>query len=172
MDYRQSKTFSCDQINEDSAKSVSIDLQLECLDSRFLTISEKLIEDRDIPGFTQISKDKSYPVFDLGSIYDEVVIRRLVELDGYRSLHKSLKQINADFHFQILPSAGMVRPNPTLLLIIDLYKNYASNMSAKNRHMYPDFCLNDNKSWPERVTPLSPKGMDQNENGPIQFKFS
>ena len=171
MDYRQSKTFSCDQTNGDDTKSVSVDLQLECLDLRFQDIAERLIKDRRIPGFNVIESKKTYPVFDLGYVYDEGVIRRLVTLRGYHDLHKALKELNADFRFQILPSAGMVRPHPTLLLIVDLYKNYASNMSAKNRHMYPGFGFNDNRSLSDNVADLKiPE--KQGTQDPIQFKFS
>ena len=88
---------------------------------------------------------KPQAIFDLGCVPSSDVLDRILELEGYQAFHKTLKIMNADFRFQILPSAGMVRPNPSLLLIVESYRNYASNMTSKNRHMYPGFSANDNR---------------------------
>lgn len=175
MDYRSTSSH-----HNNDACSVSEDgeicarFQLDVLNDRFKDIAKRLLDDRDLAGFDPQYRRQSHSVFDLGTICDHAVIEELVLLDGYRKLHDSLKKINADFHFQVLPSAGMMRPTPCLLLIVEQYKNYASNMHDKNRHMYPGFSANDNRSL---FKPVFNEGGDDIslptvKCAPIHFNFS
>lgn len=144
MDYRQSSRHHNDAAGNEMATDESVFLQLEVLNNRFQDIAKRLLDERDMVDFEPQLRRQSHSVFELGGLCDKSVLSRLIHLRGYRALHESLKKINADFHFQVLPSAGMVRPTPCLLLIVEQCKNYASNLDDRNRHMYPGFFANDN----------------------------
>jgi|GEM_PF-1713962 hypothetical protein len=154
MDYRQSSYRHNGIMENEASINESSFLQLDILNSRFKEIAKRLLDDRDMADFEPQMRRQSHSVFELGTLCDNTVMTRLVHLEGYRALHATLKKINADFHFQVLPSAGMVRPTPCLLLIIEQDKNYASNLDEKNRHMYPGFFANDNGAGFNRVRKL------------------
>jgi len=133
-------------------------LQLEALDMRFDEISLSLMND-----FCLEERTKTPKVFDLGGMYDTDVMGKLVHLIGYRKLQNALRLINADFSFQVLPSAGMARPSPKLLVIIERQQNYGTNCTEKNKYMYPEFCVNDNTRFGQACS---------TQKTPIQINFA
>ncbi len=175
MDYRTSKTvLDTDKVDTGAVRPVSSDLQLKTLDGVFSDIAKRLTRDMELMGYCPKYRKSSHPVFDLGPLHDEDVMLRMAKTKGYIALHETLKEINADFHFQILPSAGVLRPTPMMLLNIELNTSYGTNCTSRNRHMYPDHHLNDNHSAPEasgqNILPLNrPMRL---ADTPISFRFA
>ena len=166
MDYRQSKNHAYDSDLDTSVKTDSALIQLDALDQRFEYIAKQLMDHRDLCHFDSTLKRPMSQIFDLGYVYSRDVLSRLVHLKGYSKFHHVLKSMNADFHFQALPSAGMVRPTPSFLLIVESSKNYGANCDDKNRHMYPGFSANDNAG--SKDYPATSKVQ---AGTPIQFRF-
>ena len=143
--YRTSKSVFYETPAHCCAVDESAALKLEFINKNLKDIAEKMLEAREISAFMGgFGCTKPQAIFELGAIPGRDVLNNITFLEGYYILHKALKVMNADFRFQILPSAGMMRPMPVLLIIIESFRNYASNMTEKNRHMYPGFSANDN----------------------------
>ena len=144
LTYRTSKSVYYETPAHCCAVDESTTLKLEFIDKNLKDIADKLMDAREISSMMGYGCTKPQAIYELGAIPGREVLDSITVLDGYYKLHKTLKAMNADFRFQILPSAGIMRPMPVLLIIIESFRNYASNMTDKNRHMYPGFSANDN----------------------------
>ena len=148
--YRTSKNQFYETPPDCCAVDESVCLRLSFINDQLSHVSKKLLENHELQMMNLYGYSKPQAIYDLGCVPNSDVLDSILNLDGYHALHKSLKILNADFRFQILPSAGMVRPNPSLLLIVETYRNYASNVCSKNKHMYPGFSAKDNITRPCR----------------------
>lgn len=155
MTYRMSKNQFYEETTGCCPVTDSCCFQLSSIDKHLQDIARQVLDQRESMQFDPHFSSKPQLIYELGSITDCEVIKRIPQLDGYRALHRSLKAINADFRFQTLPSAGMVRPTPSLLLIVENFRNYGSNKCEKNQHMYPAACgANDNKTVLNNQSPM------------------
>ena len=154
MTYRMSKNQFYEETTGCCPVTNSSRFQLAHINQRLHDIARELLDQRESMQFDPLFSQKPQAIYELGSISACDVIKQIPCLDGYQALHQSLKMMNSDFRFQTLPSAGMVRPAPSLLLIVESFRNYGSNMSEKNRHMYPVCEANDNKTIKCSMSPM------------------
>ena len=115
MTYRMSKNQFYEETTGCCPLSDSGVFQLDYINQRLKDIARVLLDQKESMQFDPAFCSKPQAIYDLGTISCCDVITQIPCLDGYYDLHKSLKAMNADFRFQTLPSAGMVRPAPSLL---------------------------------------------------------
>ncbi len=144
MTYRMSKNEFYEETTGVCPISDSAILQMAHINSQLKKIAKEILDHRECLQFDLDGARACQSIYELGSISSTEVMQQIPCLKGYYDLHKSLKAMNADFRFQILPSAGMMRPTPCLLIIIERFRCYGSNKSEKNGHMYPVLGANDN----------------------------
>lgn len=144
MTYRMSKNEFYEETTGVCPISDSAIIQMANINTQLKKIAQTILDQREAAQFDRLCTGSPQLIYELGAVSSCEVMQKIPCLKGYFDLHKVLKTINADFRFQVLPSAGMMRPVPCLLLIVESFRCYASNKTDKNAHMYPVFGANDN----------------------------